>query len=308
MGTGFLQNDAAWRQLPRLPSGDSRSPFYFRLSVEDRPGALARVAEELAEREISIARLVQHANGSGAALHVVTHEARAGRTERRAGRAGRAPRGARPVAAAARRLRARRHGARMGVNASVSSISLGEGSTPLVSATRLSEALGLDLHLKCEGLNPTGSFKDRGMVVAVERARQAGARAVVCASTGNTAASAAAYAARAGLEAVVLTPAGGDRDGEARAGERRRRTVLEIQGSFDDALRLAFELCERDGFVLVNSASPDRNRLDGQKTVAPRSSSSSAPRPTCRVAVRWRRQRVRRRARAGGSRRVLPRS
>ena len=78
MGTGFLQNDAAWRELPKLPAGESRSPFYFRLSVEDRPGTLARVAEELAEREISIARLVQHANGSGAALHVVTHEARAG--------------------------------------------------------------------------------------------------------------------------------------------------------------------------------------------------------------------------------------
>jgi homoserine dehydrogenase len=78
MGTGFLQNDAAWRELPRLPSGDSRSPFYFRLSVEDRPGALARVADELAQREISIARLLQHQNGSGAALHVVTHEARLG--------------------------------------------------------------------------------------------------------------------------------------------------------------------------------------------------------------------------------------
>jgi homoserine dehydrogenase len=78
MGTGFLQNDAAWRELPKLPRGDSRSPFYFRLSVEDRPGALARVAEELARREISIARLLQHQNGSGAALHVVTHEARVG--------------------------------------------------------------------------------------------------------------------------------------------------------------------------------------------------------------------------------------
>jgi homoserine dehydrogenase len=78
MGTGFLQNDAAWRELPKLPSGDSRSPFYFRLHVEDRPGALARVAEELANREISIARLLQHQNGQGAALHVVTHEARAG--------------------------------------------------------------------------------------------------------------------------------------------------------------------------------------------------------------------------------------
>jgi homoserine dehydrogenase len=78
MGTGFLQNDAAWRELPKLPGSDSTSPFYFRLSVEDRPGALARVAEELAQREISIARLLQHQNGSGAALHVVTHEARVG--------------------------------------------------------------------------------------------------------------------------------------------------------------------------------------------------------------------------------------
>jgi homoserine dehydrogenase len=78
MGTGFLQNDAAWRELPLLPPGESRSPFYFSLKVADRPGALARVAEELAEREISVARLLQHQNGTGAALHVVTHEARAG--------------------------------------------------------------------------------------------------------------------------------------------------------------------------------------------------------------------------------------
>ncbi len=78
MGTGFLQNDAAWRELPPLPRGESRSPFYFRLSVEDRPGVLARVAEELAERGISVASLLQHANGSGAALHVITHEARTG--------------------------------------------------------------------------------------------------------------------------------------------------------------------------------------------------------------------------------------
>jgi homoserine dehydrogenase len=78
MGTGFLQNDAAWRELPRLADGESRSPYYFRLSVEDRPGALARVAEELAEREISIARLLQHQNGNGASIHVVTHEARSG--------------------------------------------------------------------------------------------------------------------------------------------------------------------------------------------------------------------------------------
>jgi homoserine dehydrogenase len=78
MGTGFLQNDAVWRELPRLPPGDHRSPFYFHLSVDDRPGVLARVTQELAERDISIARLVQHPNGDGAALHVVTHEAREG--------------------------------------------------------------------------------------------------------------------------------------------------------------------------------------------------------------------------------------
>ena len=144
-------------------------------------------------------------------------------------------------------------------------LSLGEGSTPLVHARRLSDSLGCELHLKCEGLNPTGSFKDRGMVVAVERAVNAGARAVVCASTGNTAASAAAYAARAGVEAVVLTPAG------ATAGPKRAQVravgarVIELRGSFDDCLRLCRELGERDGYVVVNSVNPDR--VEGQKSV-----------------------------------------
>lgn len=144
-------------------------------------------------------------------------------------------------------------------------LSLGEGSTPLVHARRLSESLGCELHLKCDGLNPTGSFKDRGMVVAVERAVQSGAKAVVCASTGNTAASAAAYAARAGVEAVVLTPAG------ATAGAKRAQVravgarVIEVRGSFDDALRLCRELGERDGYVVVNSLNPDR--IEGQKSV-----------------------------------------
>ena len=145
-------------------------------------------------------------------------------------------------------------------------LSLGEGSTPLVPARRLSEALGCELHLKCEGLNPTGSFKDRGMVVAVERAVQRGARSVVCASTGNTAASAAAYAARAGVEAVVLTPAGataGPKRAQARAVGAR---VIEVRGTFDDALRLCRELGERDGYAVVNSLNPDR--LEGQKSVS----------------------------------------
>jgi threonine synthase len=152
------------------------------------------------------------------------------------------------------------------MSAVASWLSLGEGSTPLVPARRISESLGCELHLKCEGLNPTGSFKDRGMVVAVERAVQGGARAVVCASTGNTAASAAAYAARAGVEAIVLTPAG------ATAGPKRAQVravgarVLEVRGTFDDALRLCRELGERDGFVVVNSVNPDR--IEGQKSVA----------------------------------------
>src|SRR6266550_408691 len=141
----------------------------------------------------------------------------------------------------------------MGVNVAGSWLTLGEGSTPLVPARRLQERLGLQLHLKCDGLNPTGSFKDRGMVVAVERAAQSGARAIVCASTGNTAASAAAYAARAGLQAVILTPAGataGAKRAQARAVGAR---VLEVRGTFDDALRLCRERGERDGFVVVNS-------------------------------------------------------
>src|SRR4051794_32932439 len=146
------------------------------------------------------------------------------------------------------------------------SVSLGEGSTPLVRAGRLSDRLGVELHLKIEGANPTGSFKDRGMVVAVGRAAERGARAVVCASTGNTAASAAAYAARAGIEAVVLTPVGataGPKRAQARAAGAR---LIEIRGSFDDALRLGRELAAEDGYVLVNSINPDR--IEGQKSVS----------------------------------------
>jgi threonine synthase len=154
----------------------------------------------------------------------------------------------------------------MGVSGGIATwVSLGEGSTPLVPARRLSERLGLQLHLKFDGLNPTGSFKDRGMAVAVERAAERGARAVVCASTGNTAASAAAYAARAGLQAVVLTPVGATADAKRAQAVAAGAKLVEIRGTFDDALDLCRELGEREGFVLVNSLNPDR--IDGQKTV-----------------------------------------
>jgi threonine synthase len=145
-------------------------------------------------------------------------------------------------------------------------VSLGEGGTPLVHAPRLSERLALDLWLKVEGANPTGSFKDRGMAIAVARALEAGARAVICASTGNTAASAAAYAARAGLRAVVLVPAGGVPAGKLFQAAATGARMLEIRGSFDQALDAARELAAGGEFVLVNSVNPDR--LEGQKTAA----------------------------------------
>ena len=145
-------------------------------------------------------------------------------------------------------------------------VSLGEGNTPLVHAPRLSEELGLDLWLKVEGANPTGSFKDRGMTIAVAKAVEAGARAVICASTGNTAASAAAYAARAGLRAVVLVPAGGVPAGKLFQSAAAGARLLEVRGSFDQALAAAQELALGGEFALVNSVNPDR--LEGQKTAA----------------------------------------
>jgi threonine synthase len=141
------------------------------------------------------------------------------------------------------------------------STSLGEGSTPLVRAARI----GRDVYLKCEGANPTGSFKDRGMAVAVGRAGGAGARAVVCASTGNTAASAAAYAAHVGLDAIVLVPAGATASAKLAQTRAAGARLVQVQGTFDDALRLARQLGERDGIVLVNSLNPDR--IEGQKSV-----------------------------------------
>jgi threonine synthase len=144
-------------------------------------------------------------------------------------------------------------------------VSLGEGSTPLLPAPRLSERLGAELWLKCEGANPTGSFKDRGMTVAVSQALDDGARSVVCASTGNTAASAAAYAARAGLEAVVLQPEGAVARGKL-AQARAVGARVETRSNFEEALDEAKELEARGTHVLVNSLNP--LRLQGQKTAA----------------------------------------
>jgi threonine synthase len=143
-------------------------------------------------------------------------------------------------------------------------VSLGEGSTPLVRSTVIGPRLGVALWLKWEGANPTGSYKDRGMTVAVSRALEDGAEAVVCASTGNTAASAAAYAARAGIPAIVLQPEGAVSYAKLAQARALGARVLQVRGSFDQALDAARELADRGTHVLVNSLNP--NRIEGQKT------------------------------------------
>ena len=146
-------------------------------------------------------------------------------------------------------------------------ITLGEGSTPLIRSTRIGPSLGLDeLYFKYEGLNPSGSFKDRGMVVATAKAIESGARTLLCASTGNTSASAAAYAAHSGLRAIVVVPAGGVAAGKLAQAMAYGAHVIMIRGSFDRALELVRELAEEPGVALVNSINPDR--IEGQKTAA----------------------------------------
>jgi threonine synthase len=144
-------------------------------------------------------------------------------------------------------------------------VSLGEGSTPLLKAPRLSERTGTEIWLKWEGANPTGSFKDRGMTVVVSKALADGARSVVCASTGNTAASAAAYAARAGLQALILHPEGAVARGKV-AQAQVVGAKLSPRANFDEALQEARELQAQGTHVLVNSVNP--LRLQGQKTAA----------------------------------------
>jgi threonine synthase len=143
-------------------------------------------------------------------------------------------------------------------------ISLGEGGTPLIPSRRIGPQLGIDLHFKFEGMNPTGSFKDRGMAVAVSKAVEDGADGVICASTGNTASSAAAYAARADLTAVVLCPAGAIAAAKVAQTRAVGARLLEIKGSFDQALENCLVIADQGAFVLVNSVNP--HRIEGQKT------------------------------------------
>src|SRR4029450_8119242 len=147
-------------------------------------------------------------------------------------------------------------------------ISLGEGNTPLIYSPRLSERVGhgCEVFVKNEGVNPTGSFKDRGMTLAVSKALERGATALICASTGNTSASAAAYAARAGISCVVILPAGKIATGKLLQAFAYGAKIVAIDGNFDDALRIVRELSETDDFTIVNSINSDR--IAGQKTAA----------------------------------------
>src|SRR2546423_2165135 len=155
---------------------------------------------------------------------------------------------------------------RLPVTDSTPVITLYEGNTPLLPAPDLSDRTGCDVYLKIEGANPTGSFKDRGMTMAVSKAVESGAKAIICASTGNTSASAAAYAARAGLTCAVLVPTGKIALGKLAQALVHGARLLQVAGNFDDCLSVASKLSQDYPVALVNSVNPDR--LHGQKTAA----------------------------------------
>jgi threonine synthase len=160
----------------------------------------------------------------------------------------------------------RRWAAQLPVDDSTPVVTLGEGDTPLIHSARLSAETGAEVWLKYEGLNPTGSFKDRGMTLAISKALEEGSSAVVCASTGNTSASAAAYAGRAGMTCAVLIPSGTVAPGKLAQALVHGARVLEVDGNFDQALTLTREMAERWPITLVNSVNPFR--IEGQKTAA----------------------------------------
>ncbi|WP_144502888.1 threonine synthase [Bacillus pumilus] len=152
------------------------------------------------------------------------------------------------------------------VNESTPKLTLNEGNTPLIHLSKLSEKLGIELHVKTEGVNPTGSFKDRGMVMAVAKAKEEGNDTVMCASTGNTSAAAAAYAARADMKCIVIIPDGKIAFGKLAQAVMYGAEIIAIDGNFDDALKIVRSICEKSQIALVNSVNP--YRIEGQKTAA----------------------------------------
>ncbi|MHA7987147.1 threonine synthase [Rathayibacter sp. CAU 1779] len=160
----------------------------------------------------------------------------------------------------------REYADRLDVSEATPIVTLGEGGTPLIPAAALSRRTGADVYVKFEGMNPTGSFKDRGMTMAVSKAVEGGAKAVICASTGNTSASAAAYATHAGIKAVVLVPEGKIAMGKLSQAIAHNAELLQVRGNFDDCLDIARDLAAEYPVHLVNSVNNDR--IEGQKTAA----------------------------------------
>ena len=250
--------------------------------MEDQPGVLAQVAGILGGLEIGISSVIQpeEHEPESVPLVLMVHTAtqRADqfrhRQDRQTGLCKAPPRLIRvetfsdePSSYHDRGLIAR-YREYLPVTDATPVVSLNEGSTPLIHSPRLSELVGRDaeVFIKYEGLNPTGSFKDRGMTVAISKAVEAGAEAVICASTGNTSAAAAAYAARAGISCIVLLPAGKIAMGKLVQAFMYGAKVVAIDGNFDDALRLVREIGETEPVAIVNSINPFR--LEGQKTAS----------------------------------------
>ena len=257
-GTGFLQDDACWRSLPTLPRASSRR--------RSTSGSRSRTGPACSRTSPS---------GSPTKASRLPSCRSTCRTGARRSTWSRIPRrrGASPPRSTRSRLSPRctpvpRRSASSPNEASemAVAVTLGEGSTPLLSLPRLSARLGVELWVKWEGANPTGSFKDRGMAVAVSRALERGAPGIVCASTGNTAASAAAYGARAGLPAIVVTSRGAVARGKMIQARAAGVEAREIDGTFNDAHLEARRLAEAEGLVNVNSINPDR--IEGQSTAA----------------------------------------
>ena len=262
---------------------DIESAFYLSLDVADHPGVLAQVAEILGLQGVSVKSVLQKGMGDDARLAMVMHPVLESRFHAAVTLIGRLDF---LRAAAARDPRDR--GDVRGVSGVWDYrdrlpveplVTLGEGGTPLIQAPFLSERTGADVWLKIEGANPTGSFKDRGMTVAVSAAIAEGATAVVCASTGNTAASAAAYAARAGLRGLVIVPEGKIATGKLAQALMHGARVIALRGNFDEALKIVRQLVERQPIALVNSV--NEYRVEGRRPPRSRSATSSVRRPTC---------------------------
>src|SRR5487761_2247420 len=221
--------------LAAVAVGEISSVFYLSLDVLDEPGVLASVVGVFGRHRVSIQSMEQSGVGDEARLSFLTHVARTS-------------------------------DGRSTLDGVDDVVTLQEGNTPLIRADRLSERLEADVWLKFEGLNPSGSFKDRGMTMAITKAKAANVRTVICGSTGNTSAAAAAYAAKAGMDCVVLVPEGKISLGKLAQAIVYGAQVIQIRGNFDQALNLARELTQHLPITIVNSINPDR--IEGQKTGA----------------------------------------